>query len=385
MKDDTSTPTPEGLSPNEFERSKPGTTARSDAEAAIEELRQRGGIFVEAVRATRMPMALTDPNLFGNPIVFANEAFLKLSGYRMEELLGQQPHFMNGPDTDPKDAARFAEALRSDQDDIIETVQYRKNGSRFVATVLMSAFKDRDGRVLNHFMSWLDVTRRVDAEDELAELKKAQAALRESERRSQVLLGELQHRVRNTLAVVRSIARRTAENTHSSEDMLGHFQGRLDAFSRVQSVLTRSPDAKIDLASLIDDELVAHAAREGEQVQTNGPTITLAARSAEWLSLAIHELTTNAVKHGALMSEHGQIRIDWDRRAGVTRDELLLTWQESGLDLSGREPNPDGFGMHLLRTSLAYDVDGETRVDLQPTGIRFELRMPIEQQGPPTI
>ena len=183
MKDDTSTPTTDGTSPNEFEIDKPGTNARSVAEAAIEELRQRGGVFVNAVRATRMPMALTDPNLPGNPIVFANESFLKLSGYSMEEVLGQQPHFMNGPDTDPRDVARFAEVLRSDQDDIIESIQYRKDGSRFVATVLLSAYKDDHGKVLNHFMSWLDVTRRVDAEAEIVDLKSLQAALRDSEQK----------------------------------------------------------------------------------------------------------------------------------------------------------------------------------------------------------
>ena len=68
--------------------------ARDAAEAAIEDLRKRGGVFVDAVRATRMPMALTDPSLRGNPIVFANKAFLRLSGYRMEEVLGQQPRLV---------------------------------------------------------------------------------------------------------------------------------------------------------------------------------------------------------------------------------------------------------------------------------------------------
>lgn len=178
-------------SPNAFEPEKPGTNARSDAEAAIETLRQQGGLFVEAVRATRMPMALTDPNLPGNPIVFANEAFLKLTGYRMEEVLGQQPHFMNGRDTDPKDTARFAEALRSDQDDLVETVQYRKDGSAFVATVLLSVFKDDEGRVINHFMSWLDVTRRVEAEGEVADLRKAQTALRQSEAKYRTLFSSM--------------------------------------------------------------------------------------------------------------------------------------------------------------------------------------------------
>jgi PAS domain S-box-containing protein len=516
MKDDTSTPITDGSSPNDFERDKPGTSARTDAEGAIEELRQRGGVFVNAVRATRMPMALTDPNLPGNPIVFANEAFLKLSGYSMDEVLGQQPHFMNGPATDPKDARRFKEALRSDQDDIIETVQYGKNGRRFVATVLISAYKDERGHTLNHFMSWLDVTRRVEAEDEVADLKKAQNALRESEqkyaalfasspapililrpnapqftiadvndaylaatmrtrenllgrdmfdafpdnpndptangesalrasleqavisrrphlmdvqkydvmrpdgtfeerwwkpanspvldangnvvaiihhvadvtaehravqalrkseRHAQVLLAELQHRVRNTLAIVRSIARRTAASTSSAEDMLAHFQGRLDAFSRVQAILTRNPDARVDLASLIKDELVAHATHEGDQVRLEGPPIALDAKMAERMSLAIHELTTNAVKHGALTSNRGRIEIRWSSDGS----QLQLTWTECGLDLDREVPGREGFGMELLRRSLPYDLDGETEVELKRTGLEFRLRMPLRQ------
>ncbi|MBB3909548.1 PAS domain S-box protein [Sphingomonas desiccabilis] len=170
-------------SPNEFERDKPRTDARDVAEGSIERLRQRGGIFVEAVRATRMAMALTDPTLPGNPIVFANPSFLDLTGYSMDEVLGQQPHFMNGPDTDPEDAERFRRILEADQDGVVETVQYAKDGRRFVATVLLSAFKADDGRTLHHFLSWADVTRRVDAEEDAAGLRATQAALRESEER----------------------------------------------------------------------------------------------------------------------------------------------------------------------------------------------------------
>lgn len=153
---------------NKFEAGMPTTGARSRAEAAIESLRSKGGIFVQAVRATRMPMAVTDPSLPGNPIVFVNEAFLQLSGYSMTEVLGQQPHFMNGRDTDAEDAARFQEALEKDCDAVIETVQYRKNGSRFTASVLLSAFKDPEGRTLNQFLSYLDVSRRVDSEQRAA-------------------------------------------------------------------------------------------------------------------------------------------------------------------------------------------------------------------------
>lgn len=558
MKDDTTTPMADGDSPNQFERDTPVTAERSQAEASIENLRQRGGVFVSAVRATRMPMVLTDPNLPGNPVVFANEAFLKLSGYSMDEVLGQQPHFMNGPNTDPKDAARFTEALRADQDDIIETVQYCKNGTHFIATVLLSAFKDEQGRTLNHFMSWLDVTRRVEAEHEIGELRKLQAALRaseerlaaelesakilqevssllikdsdgeelfdrileaameimhaqfaslqllngaeeqlqliswrnfhpdsaaywesvdvttgtscgsalahgervvipdvdkcetlrgteslrqyhrsgikavqstpltsrsgrvigmmsthwreicepdeqrlrlfdtlarqaadfvvrarveaalrESERHTQTLLAELQHRVRNTLGVVRSIVRRTADNSKTVKDMLAHFQGRLDAFSRVQAALVRNKSGKVDLRSIVDDEMLAHVGLTGKQVDVSGPEILLEPKAAERLSLAIHELTTNAVKHGALTNGGGHIRIDWTTERDGNDEELILNWAETGICGDTSKSPREGFGMELLLRSLPYDVRGKTNLELTDEALEFELRMPL--------
>src|SRR3712207_2074002 len=166
---------------NDFQPGKSGTAARDRSEAAIENLRQRGGFFVDAVRATRMAMALTDPALPGNPIVFANQAFLELSGYNMDEVLGQQPHFMNGPETDPADAERFRRLLAEDRDGVVETVQYAKDDRRVVATVLPSAFKDEDGRTLHHCLAWGDATRRVEAEEDVAALSRTQATLAESE------------------------------------------------------------------------------------------------------------------------------------------------------------------------------------------------------------
>jgi PAS domain S-box-containing protein len=169
----------------------PGTPARDRAEGRIEGVRDLGGVFVEAVRATSLPMVLTDPTLPGDPIVFANQAFLDLSGYAMEDVLGQQPHFLNGPDTDPEDAARFRQILADDMDSAVETIQYASDGRRFVATVLLSAFKDDDGRTINHFLTWADVTRRVDAEGEAADLRAIQMALRQSEAKYRSLLDSI--------------------------------------------------------------------------------------------------------------------------------------------------------------------------------------------------
>jgi two-component sensor histidine kinase len=191
------------------------------------------------------------------------------------------------------------------------------------------------------------------------------------------LLAELQHRVRNMLAVVRSIARRTAENSKSAEDLLAHFQGRLDAFSRVQSAVTRSADGSVDLVSLIEDELVAHAARGDGQVRIRGPEVSLDTMTAERLSLAIHELATNAVKHGALISDQGKIAIDWKEEPRNGSKDLIFTWSESGVEVDVERVRQDGFGMELLRRSLPYDLQAETSVDLRPAGLHFRLRMPL--------
>ena len=192
-----------------------------------------------------------------------------------------------------------------------------------------------------------------------------------------IRLAELQHRIRNTLAVVRSIARRTAENSNSVEEMLGHFEGRLDAFARVQAKLSRRPDGRVDLTSLIEDEMVAHAAREGEQVEIEGPEIALEPRLAERMSLAVHELAMNAVKHGALGSDDGRVAIRWELRSDERGEELLFDWQENGVSIDRQSPRREGFGMDLLRRSLPYDLDAETHVDFSPRGLRFELKLPL--------
>jgi two-component sensor histidine kinase len=207
--------------------------------------------------------------------------------------------------------------------------------------------------------------------------KRAAEALPASEHHAQTLLAELQHRLRNTLAVVRSIAVRTAENSTNVEDMLLHFQGRLDAFARVQAALTRNPEGKVDLACLVEDELVAHAAREGEQVSIDGPNVRLGTKAAECLALAVHELTTNAVKYGALMSDHGHVRVGWKTDETPDGGQFTFRWKENGAELKDRTIKREGFGMDLLRRSLPYDLHGEIEIELEPDGLRFELRMPL--------
>jgi two-component system CheB/CheR fusion protein len=198
---------------------------------------------------------------------------------------------------------------------------------------------------------------------------------REHER---MLMAELQHRVRNTLAVVRSITRRTASSSDSVEEMSDHLQGRLAAFSRVQAAVTRDPSRGIDLTHLIEDELLAYAAHEGSKVRIEGVDVNLEPRAAETISLALHELTTNAVKYGALLSELGRIEIRWTMEGQDGSERLRFTWSERHITPPTGELR-QGFGTELLLRSLPYELDAVTRLDFGAEDMTFELVMPTDK------
>jgi two-component sensor histidine kinase len=189
--------------------------------------------------------------------------------------------------------------------------------------------------------------------------------------------GELQHRVRNALAVIRSIVRRTAETSETVEDFASHLDGRIGALSRVQLVVARDPWAGFDLAELLYEELRACAAREGEQFSLRGPKVRLGPKAAENIGLAIHELATNAVKHGAFTAACGRIDVWWSKEQRNGEDWLFLNWKESGMAGLAVEQRREGFGTILLQQTLQYDLDAEVTRAFEPSGFRCEIAFPL--------
>jgi PAS domain S-box-containing protein len=236
----------------------------------------------------------------------------------------------------------------------------RRDGSRVFIDGVSTALKNADGTLAGFLKIGQDATER-----------------QRSQERQRMLLAELQHRVRNTLAVVRSIVRRTGERSESVEDMSTHLQGRLDAFSRVQAAVTRSLEGSVNLASLIEDEFLAHAERESEDLKIEGPELALKPKAAEAISLAMHELATNAVKFGALSADRGRIGVRWERVERDGGEWLVLTWQESGIEQPLKEPEYFGFGLEMLQRVLPYELSAETTVNFHPEGLHFLLEMPL--------
>ncbi|HTO67625.1 MAG TPA: HWE histidine kinase domain-containing protein [Bradyrhizobium sp.] len=191
------------------------------------------------------------------------------------------------------------------------------------------------------------------------------------------LLAELQHRVRNTLAVIRSIARRTAESSETVEDFANHLDGRIGAFSRVQVALTRDPLAGFDLAQLIAEEFRACVAREGEQFTLRGPVVLLQPKAAESIGLAVHELATNAVKHGALAVAGGHVEVSWRRETREDKAWLSLDWSESGMTGRRVAQMREGFGTVLLLRTLPYDLGATVARTFAPPGFRCNISFPL--------
>ena len=161
-------------------------------------------------------------------------------------------------------------------------------------------------------------------------------------------IAEMQHRVRNTLSVVRSIVRRTAEHAPSVEEFAAHLEGRIGALARGQSLVGATAGHGVDLELLINDEMLVHLAEE-DRLRVAGPSVRLRAKTAETLALAFHELATNAVKFGALFAENGRVRVTWSVVDGPC---LKIVWQESGTKVAALAPRRRGFGMELLGEQL---------------------------------
>lgn len=187
---------------------------------------------------------------------------------------------------------------------------------------------------------------------------------KEAEERMRLLIAELNHRVKNTLAIVQSIAHQTFRPDLPPEAALQAFEGRLLALSGAHNLLTKTNWESASLVQIAKDALTAQGANE-TRFGLDGPPVQLPPRQALGLALAFHELTTNAVKYGALSVPSGRIDLRWARNG----DRFLLQWMESG-GPPVASPARRGFGSRLLERSLALDLEGRVRLEFPPEGVR---------------
>lgn len=181
--------------------------------------------------------------------------------------------------------------------------------------------------------------------------------------------------MRDTLTMLRTIMRRSAENAEDVDSYVAHLQGRLDALTRVQT--TTDTFGEADLHTLISDELLFHLVREGDGATITGPRVRLHSKAALLFALALHELASNAVEHGALPLPHGRVAVTWSARPAAqdaAEPVLILDWKESG-GSGVAQPARRGFGTDVLEEMLAHDLGAHTALTYEPDGLRCAIRL----------
>jgi two-component sensor histidine kinase/PAS domain-containing protein len=219
---------------------------------------------------------------------------------------------------------------------------------------------------------------------ELDHLPRLLLAIRdETERRryaasQKIMASELQHRVKNILANVQSIARSTLSQSDSLEAFEKSFTARVQAMARAQDLLMRGPEGRVDLHELVSRELSAHGWDEDGALQMAGPAVELSRRETQTFAMVIHELATNAVKYGAFSRSSGHLRIVWEVKDGKGRRHLAFEWMEQGVPISS-EPPRSGFGRGMIEQAVQYALHGVSELRFEKNGVRCTIRFPLEQ------
>jgi PAS domain S-box-containing protein len=240
-----------------------------------------------------------------------------------------------------------------------EAVAERPDGSRVPFIPYPTPLHDTDGNLIGAINMLVDITERKRAENS-----------------QKVLIDELNHRVKNTLATVQSLANQTARHATGIDDFAATFEGRLLALARAHDLLTMRQWQDAPLERLVHDIVKPVAGREGDRVKIDGPDLDVNARTALSLTMVLNELLTNAAKYGALSSPEGSLSISWDVRGEGRRTVLACSWNEAGGPLVS-PPRRRGFGTRLMERCIERDLDGQFDLAFDPTGVQARLVIPL--------
>lgn len=305
-----------------------------------------------AFQRTRMPIVLTDARAVDCPIVLANKAFLRLTGYTAQEVIGRNCRILQGPRTSPHAIAEIRTGLSQGRITNVEILNYRKDGSTFWNRLHISPIHDDDGKLIYFFASQIDVT----------ELLRVQA-LEASERR---LLMEVEHRSKNVLAIVESIVR--LSDARDPQTYATAIRNRVQALSSVHRLFSERSWEDIpigDVARLLVTPF------SGTRASFHGPQIRLAPVTLQPLGLIFHELASNAATHGALTVPRGTVAVVWEAGAAG----LTINWQETGLARAAYA-RPSGFGTVMVDAMVERQLNGQIKRNWNDAGLSIAIALP---------
>jgi PAS domain S-box-containing protein len=291
--------------------------------------------------------AVISKNLDG-VIMSWNSGAERLFGYTAEEAIGRPVTMLIPPERIDEEPGILARVRRGERIDHYDTVRRRKDGSAIDISLTVSPIRDSDGTIIGASKIARDITER-----------------KQAEQRQQLLVGEVKHRIKNLLATVQAIARQTLKGAPADEREA--FVARLMALANAQDLLTLERWNRAALREVVDRALRPFEAKHSARFLTKGPQdVWVDAQRASLLTMALHELATNAVKYGALSNAHGVVHLSWEATGEEDAQRVRLTWRELG-GPPVVPPERKGFGSFLIERAL--QGGGGAKLEFNPNGL----------------
>ncbi|MFK5595667.1 HWE histidine kinase domain-containing protein [Methylobacterium sp. HMF5984] len=312
-----------------------------------------------AVEAAGEAILITTADLDepGPIIVYANPAFARMTGYEAHEVTGRSPRFLQGPGTDRALLEGTRAALTAGNAFQGETLNYRKDGTAYMVEWLITPVRGSNERITHWVSAQRNVTDRRAFED-----------------RQAMMVRELHHRVKNTLATVQAVLNATMRSSASMAEFGRAFTGRIVSLARTHALITEDHAQAASFEGLLRAELGPYD--ENGRVTLSGPDVRLPSELSVPIGMALHEMTTNALRHGSLAHPAGRVSVSWTVEDTNGGRHLVWVWDERGGPPPG-PPTHEGFGTRLINKILTAQVAAEVNVALDGGGLRIHVRVPL--------
>lgn len=317
-----------------------------------------------------MAQCISDPHQPDCPIVYCNQAFVDLTGYPVEEIIGRNCRFLQGEGTLPSAVARLRSAVEQHVYTVVDILNYRKDGTAFWNAVHVGPIYNEAGELEYFFGSQWDIT----------ELLAARETIVENDR----VTDELRHRTDNLFAVLTAIVRLSARGAEEVEELSEKIQRRVEALAaahRVSLSASGLDGDSSDLRTLVEAVMKPYRSSNAERIDIVGEPFELPRKHVTPIGLSLHELATNAIKYGALSRSDGRVHVDWE----VEDDFVVVHWIERlgeavGLAEGGRDAISKGTGTRLMQGVIG-GIGGTVESRLEPEGLRATIRVPCKVQS----
>jgi PAS domain S-box-containing protein len=281
-----------------------------------------------------------------------NAGATRIFGHKAEEMIGHSITRIIPPELHANEKEMLTRLKRGEHINHYETVRVAKDGRLVDISLTVSPLHDKSGNVIGASKVGRDITERKQA-DKLQRL----------------LMDELNHRVKNTLATVQAIANQSIRRAKNPGDFVSSFSGRVKALARAHDLLTQTQMQGADILDLVREQVLLDSA-DDSRISCSGPAFMIDATSSVHLALVLHELATNARKYGALSVPNGRLSVQWKMKTNGGRD-LVLEWKESGAS-NVTAPKERGFGSALIEQTLS-SLGGEVSMDYGAEGLSLTL------------